>query len=80
MAIKFDKILGDIREDDDKNFTFTQGVAASTWNITHNLGKKPSVMVVDTGDNQVEGCTNYIDENSLDIVFSAPFTGKAYLN
>jgi len=80
MAIKVDKILGCVREDDDKHFIFTQGTPAATWVINHNLGKRPSVMIVDSGDNEVEGCTNYIDDNNLELVFSAPFSGKAYLN
>ena len=80
MAIKFDKILGDVREDDDKHFIFTQETPASTWVIAHNLNKKPSVMIVDSGDNEVEGCTNYIDDNNIEVVFSKPFSGKAYLN
>ena len=80
MAIKFDKILGEVRENDDKHFTFVQGVASALWVIAHNLNKRPSVMVVDSGDNQVEGCTNYIDDNNIEIEFGAPFSGKAYLN
>jgi hypothetical protein len=64
----------------DKHFTFIQGVASATWIVNHNLDKKPSVTVVDTGDNEVWGCVQHIDENNLIITFSAAFTGKAYLN
>ena len=64
----------------DLNFTFTQGAPATTWTITHNLGKFPSVSVVDTADTQVYGEVEYIDDNSLRITFSAAFGGKAYLN
>jgi hypothetical protein len=64
----------------DLNFTFTQGTPATTWTITHNLGKFPSVSVVDTADTQVYGEVEYIDDNSLRITFSAAFGGKAYLN
>ena len=65
---------------DDANFVFTQGIPSATWNITHNLGKFPSVSVVDTADQLMYGDTEYFDENSLTITFSAPFSGKAYLN
>ena len=65
---------------DDANFVFTQGTPSATWNITHNLGKFPSVSVVDTADQLMYGDTEYINENSLTITFSAPFSGKAYLN
>ena len=65
---------------DDANFVFIQGIPSATWNITHNLGKFPSVSVVDTADQLMYGDTEYINENSLTITFSAPFSGKAYLN
>ena len=61
-------------------FVFTQGVPSTTWNITHNLGKFPSVSVVDTADQLMYGNTEYFNQNSLTITFSAPFSGKAYLN
>ena len=65
---------------DDANFVFIQGIPSATWNITHNLGKFPSVSVVDTADQLMYGDTEYFNENSLTITFSAPFSGKAYLN
>ena len=64
----------------DKHFTFTQSTATDTWNITHNLGKFPSVSVVDSGNTIVYGDIDYIDNNSLTITFSAAFGGKAYMN
>ena len=64
----------------DKHFTFTQSTATDTWNITHNLGKFPSVSVVDSGNTIVYGNIDYIDNNSLTITFSAAFGGKAYMN
>ena len=65
---------------DDANFVFTQSIPSATWNITHNLGKFPSVSVVDTADQLMYGNTEYFNQNSLTITFSAPFSGKAYLN
>lgn len=64
----------------DKTFIFTQSIPADTWVITHSLGKKPSVTVVDSGDNIVVGDVTYIDENALTITFVGAFSGKAYLN
>ena len=61
-------------------FTFTQSSAATTWNITHNLGKFPSVSIVDSGNTIVYGNIDYTSENALTITFSAAFGGKAYLN
>ena len=64
----------------DKHFTFTQSTAATTWNITHNLGKFPSVSVVDSGNSIVYGNVAYTSENALTVTFSAAFSGKAYMN
>ena len=61
-------------------FTFTQGVPANTWNITHNLNKFPSITVIDTGNTVVTGEYTYIDTNNVTLTFSAAFAGKAYLN
>jgi len=64
----------------DKHFTFVQSSAAATWSITHNLGKFPSVSIVDSGNTVVYGDIDYTSENALTITFSAAFGGKAYLN
>lgn len=65
---------------EDKNFVFTQNVASDLWYVVHNLSKYPSATVVDSGQNVVIGEVVYIDENTLQIEFTAPFSGKAYLN
>ena len=61
-------------------FIFTQGAPATTWNILHNLGKFPSITVIDTGDTVVTGQYEYKDNNNVTLTFSAGFAGKAYLN
>jgi hypothetical protein len=61
-------------------FIFTQGVPATTWNILHNLGKFPSITVIDNADTVVTGEYTYIDNNNVTLTFSAGFAGKAYLN
>ena len=61
-------------------FEFTQGVPATTWNITHNLNKFPSITVIDTGNTVVTGEYNYTSKNTVTLTFSAAFAGKAYLN
>jgi len=64
----------------DKNYEHSQLSASSTWNITHNLNKKPSVMVVDDGENVIVGDINYINQNEITITFTGSVSGKAYLN
>jgi hypothetical protein len=62
------------------NYTHSQLVASQTWTIQHNLNKRPSVTVVDDGDNVVFADVQYINENSLTITFAGAISGKAYLN
>lgn len=62
------------------NYTHNQSTASSTWTITHNLGFRPAVSVVDSGGNHVIGDVNYVSVNALTISFSAPFGGSAYLS
>lgn len=64
----------------DLSFEHAQSAAASTWVVAHGLGKRPSVTVVDSAGDQVEGDVTYIDLNNLTIDFSAPFSGEAFLN
>ena len=64
----------------DKNFVFTQGVPATTWNIPHNLAKFPSVTVINNNNVVITGEVTYIDNNNVQLNFSAGFSGKAYLN
>ena len=61
-------------------FIFTQAVAATVWNVNHNLGKFPSITVIDTANTVVTGEYTYIDNSSVTLTFSAAFAGKAYLN
>lgn len=63
-----------------KTYIFEQAIPSATWNITHNLGKYPSVTVVDSAGEAVIITPTYIDENSLTLDFGAEFSGKAYLN
>lgn len=64
----------------DLNYQHTQGPASATWLINHGLGKFPSITVIDSAGEQVEGEVVYLDSNSLQIIFSAAFAGKAFLN
>jgi len=57
-----------------------QAVAATEWNIIHDLNCYPSVTVVDATKTEVIGDVSYTDLNSLTIRFTAAFSGEAYLN
>lgn len=64
----------------DRHHTHTQAVPSDTWVIAHNLGKYPSVSVVDSSGGEVEGEVSHTSPNQLTVVFSAGFSGSAYLN
>lgn len=62
------------------SYVHIQSTIASTWVVTHNMGKYPSVSVVDSGNNIVFGDVSYLSTSKLTITFAAAFSGKAYLN
>ena len=63
-----------------QSYAHDQSAASASWSITHNLGKYPSVTVTDSAGDEVEGEVRYNGVNSVTVTFSAPFSGKAYLN
>lgn len=89
--VTWGNIVGDITQQTDlwnylqilnahDTFVFNQSTASSVWDITHNMGKFPSVSIVDTAGDEVEGTVNHISNTRLTITFTAAFSGKAYLN
>lgn len=58
---------------------YIQGAAADTWNITHDLGGYPSVTVVNSTGTVVVGTVTYVSTSEIQIEFTAPFSGTAYL-
>jgi hypothetical protein len=65
----------------DLHYTHEQGIASSVWVIKHNLNKEPSVVVVDTADEeQIPDRKVYNNKNQVTLYFLSEFAGKAYLN
>ena len=62
------------------SYEHTQGAASATWNVVHNLNFYPNVTVQDSAGNIVEGEIAYTNSDSLVIIFSAAFSGTAYLS
>ena len=58
---------------------FRQDEAASTWTIVHGLNTFPVVVVVDSANETVMGDVSYLDPNTVQLTFGAPFSGIAYL-
>lgn len=61
-------------------YTHSQNTPAAVWSVTHNLAKRPSVTIVDSGENVVIGEVTYTNDNSVVLTFTAAFSGKAYFN
>lgn len=64
----------------DKHFVFVQSASSAKWEITHGLNKYPAVSIVDSAGSTVVGDVQYTSKNTVEITFTAPFSGKAYFN
>lgn len=64
----------------DITYIHTQTTPKSTWEIDHNLGKFPSVTVVDSAGSVVYGNVDYEDKDHIKVTFNGNFSGHAYLN
>ena len=61
-------------------YTHNQNQASATWVIPHNLGRHPSVVVIDSAGSLIIPDVQYDSANQVTVRFSAAFGGKAYLN
>lgn len=57
------------------SYTYEQQTPAKIWNITHNLGFRPNVMVMDYGQNDIECDIEYVSVNALTLTFAEPVVG-----
>ena len=71
----------------DKNILHTQSSASNSWTVNHNMGKYPSVSIVEcdpsaneTDGDLVIGEVTYNSINQLTIKFAAAISGVAYIN
>jgi hypothetical protein len=64
----------------DKHYTHTQSTPSSSWSITHNLGKRPSVTVVDSAGTEWVVEVQHLSDNACIAKFAHAFSGKAYCN
>ena len=63
----------------DVAYTHTQSVSSLTWTINHNLGFKPTAVVLDSAGTNCEGSFSYPSNNQMVITFNSAFTGTAYI-
>jgi len=59
---------------------FNQVSVSALWTIAHNLGKYPSIVIVDSGGTVIIPDVVYVDLNTITAGFGSPTSGKAYLN
>lgn len=64
----------------DAHFEFHQASASSTWNVTHNLGKFPSVTIKLADGTIGQAAVTHNNINNLTITFSGDNSGTAYMN
>ncbi len=64
---------------EDESYLHTQTDPLLVWSIIHNLAKYPSVTISDLSNNIVIGDVQYISLNVVQITFTAPTAGRAYL-
>lgn len=61
-------------------YVHTQISPTINWTIDHDLGKYPSVTIVDSAGSTIVGEVTYINNNQVLVSFTAAFAGTAYLN
>ena len=64
----------------DRHFSHEWVTPTTQITITHNLGKHPSVTVIDTGGNEFVCAVEHIDNSSVTLTFSQAIRGTAYFN
>lgn len=63
-----------------QSYRHIQMTNSTTWVITHNLGFRPSVIVIDLDGDVVNGDIAYDTNNQVTLTFSSSIKGEAYLN
>jgi hypothetical protein len=61
-------------------YVHNQPTASTNWTISHNLGFKPSVELLNTGSQEIEGDVVHQSTNVCQVYFSTPIAGFARLN
>jgi hypothetical protein len=61
-------------------FTHSQPTPAAIWTMPHNLGFRPSVELLNSGGQEIEGDVLHLSENVCVAYFNQPIAGLARLN
>jgi len=69
-----------VNEFGDKFYRYTQNTPSNIWVIVHGLGRRPSVIIIDSAGTTVEGQITHNSDNQVTVEFSVGFSGYAELN
>ena len=64
----------------DLHYRHVQSIPSADWTVRHNLGKYPSIAVIDSAGNNVIGHVDYDDANTCTLTFASAFSGEAHCN
>lgn len=57
-------------------YQHTQSISSAVWTVNHNLGGKPSsIMILNTGGQEIEADIIHTSDNQFVITFTTPQTG-----
>ncbi len=57
-----------------------QDLSSTVWQISHNLGFNPSITIHDEDENVIIGAIEYVDENTVNLLFNTAVAGNAHLS
>ena len=80
IGVQINHVIKNVDGGSDKHFEFIQASPATTWNIQHNLGKKPNVFIQDSEGDTVRAKIIHQDNNNLTINYNVATAGRAILN
>jgi len=69
----------EFQDGNSSSFYYVQNTGSILWDITHNLNEQPTVAVIDTSGNEIEGSITHHSINNLSISFGIPVSGSAWL-
>ena len=64
----------------DSNYVHSQDSAITMWDVTHNLGKRPSVVCFNQDNIEMKGQLMHVNDNRSLVIFNNACAGKAYFN
>lgn len=63
-----------------ETYVHNQGIPAFTWTVNHNLGKKPSITVLDTASREIEVVVEHVSDNQAVLTLGVELSGTAHAN